>query len=93
MLTILLGSLLGKADPSQYSKAEQRILQGLKSADELKMRPWLAQGYICLGEFYADAGQDEKALEALKRVQADCQAMGIDYWLRRTESVLERLQS
>jgi len=37
-------------------------------------------GYLFLGELYADRGQGEKAQE-----------MGMDYWLARTQEVLGRL--
>lgn len=37
------------------------------------------------------AGQKEKALETLKTAEAAFQEMGMDYWLRRTQEVLEKL--
>ncbi len=46
------------------------------------------------GEFIpiADIGQKEKALETLKKAEAAFQEIGMDYWLRRTQEVLERVQ-
>ena len=37
-------------------------------------------------------GQREKALENLKKAKGMFQEMGMDYWLRRTQEVLERVQ-
>ena len=60
--------------------------------DELKLKPWTTQGYLHLGELYADRGQSEKALETLKKAEDAFQEMGMDCWLRRTQEVLERVQ-
>lgn len=45
-----------------------------------------------LGESYTDTGQKEKALENLKKAEAEFRDMGMDYYLRRTQEVLERVQ-
>ncbi|GAG25692.1 unnamed protein product, partial [marine sediment metagenome] len=36
--------------------------------------------------------QKEKALETLKKADGMFREMGMDYWLRRTQEVLERIQ-
>ena len=87
-----LGRIIGKADRSQFSEAEESILQGIKLLDEWKLKPYCSQGYLFLGELYADAGQREKALEHLKKAEGMFREMGMDYWLRRTQEVLERVQ-
>jgi hypothetical protein len=45
-----------------------------------------------LGELYANTGQREKALETLKKAEGVFQEMGMDHWMRRTQSVLQRMQ-
>jgi tetratricopeptide (TPR) repeat protein len=60
-------------------------------AEEAKAKPHYAIGYLSMGELYAATGQNEKALETLKKAKSMFQEMGMDYWLRRTQSVLERL--
>jgi class 3 adenylate cyclase/tetratricopeptide (TPR) repeat protein len=90
--SIFLGRILGKAEKSQCAKAEEYILQGIKIVDELKLKPSCSQGYFFLGELYADMGQKQRALENLKRAQGMFGEMGMDYWLRQTQTVLERLQ-
>ena len=92
-LRILLGRIMAKTERSQYSIAEDSILQGIRLLDELELKPFLFQGYLYLGELYADTGQKEKALENLKKAENAFQEMGMDYWLSRTQEVQERLQS
>ena len=90
---VALGRILGKADLSQTDNAEEYILQGIKILDELQLKPFCAEGYLYLGELYADIGQGDKALENLRKAEAMFQDVGMDYWLRRTQSVLYGLQS
>jgi class 3 adenylate cyclase/tetratricopeptide (TPR) repeat protein len=90
--TIALGRVLGRAEPAQSAEAEQYILQGITMLEELKLRPWLAEGYLFLGELYADTGQKERALEALKKAEAEFKDMGMDYWLKKTQEVLARVE-
>ena len=87
----LLGSILGKTDISQRLKAEEYILKGIKILEELGVKPWASQGYLFLGELYADTGQKEKALEHLKKTKERFQEMGMHYWLAKTDEVLEGL--
>jgi len=82
---------LGKREKSQYAKAEEYILQGIKIFNEVQLKPLASQGYLYLGDLYADTGQNEKALETLKKAEGMMQEMGMDYWLRRTQEVLDRL--
>jgi tetratricopeptide (TPR) repeat protein len=87
-----LGRTIGKGRKSQYTKAEEYILQGIKIFNEVQLKPLASQGSLYLGELYNDNGQKEKALEALKKAEGMMQEMGMDYWLRRTQEVLERVQ-
>ena len=66
-------------------RASEKIL------GEQKMKSWCSQGYLFLGELYADTGQREKALEYLKKAQGMFREMGMDYWLGKTQEVLERV--
>jgi class 3 adenylate cyclase/tetratricopeptide (TPR) repeat protein len=84
---ILLGRILGRTETAQIHKAEQYMLQGMKMLDELKLKPFYAQGHLHLGELYANAGQKEKAVENLKSAETRFQEIGMDYWLNRTRKV------
>jgi tetratricopeptide (TPR) repeat protein len=88
---IWLGRILGKTDPNQLNRAEESILKGINILEELRLKPYFSQGYLYLGEFYADIGQKEKAQENLKKAERMFKEMGMDYWLAKTQEVLNRL--
>ena len=85
------GRVLGKAESSQLSPAEECIVQGMELCEELKLRPLCAEGHFLLGELYVDNGQSEKALEKLKRAERMFQKMDMDYWVVKTQRILESL--
>ena len=89
----LLGKILGKADVSQSAEAEVLALEGIKVLDDLKLRPISAIGHLDLVELYADAGQKDKALEALRKAEAEFKDMGMEYGLKKAQEVLARLES
>jgi len=88
---IWLGRILGKTDPNQFDKAEESILQGINILEEMRLKPFFSGGYLCLGEFYTDVDQKEKAQENLKKAKRMFQEMGMDYWLAKTREILNRL--
>jgi tetratricopeptide (TPR) repeat protein len=88
---IWLGRILGKGEKSPAGRSEEYILHGIEILDELKLKPWLAQGRLFLGEFYGGIDKKDKALENLKKAEEMFQDMGMDYWLPRTEEILGRL--
>jgi class 3 adenylate cyclase/tetratricopeptide (TPR) repeat protein len=90
---IYLGMILGKMGKQQYSNAEEYILQGIELCNKWKMRPLRSEGYLYLGELYYDADQRKKGLENLKKAESEFTEMGMDYWLRRTQEVLERVEA
>jgi tetratricopeptide (TPR) repeat protein len=88
---ILLGRIFGKAGMAQVNKAEECILQGIKILDELKSKPFYAYGYLFLGELYANTGQNDKALETLRKTEGMFREMEMNYWLAKTQDVLGTL--
>jgi class 3 adenylate cyclase/tetratricopeptide (TPR) repeat protein len=91
VLRIWLGRILGIVAPSDADNAEEYIFHGIKICDELKTRPFSAQGRLFLGELYSDIGQKEKALKNLRRAEEMFQEMGMDYWLIKVQGAVERL--
>jgi tetratricopeptide (TPR) repeat protein len=91
--TVALGGVIGKADPSGSARAEELVLKGIKLLEESKHKPYEAEGYLYLGELHGDTGQKQRALEALEKAQGMFQEMGMDYWVRRTQSVMRTLQA
>jgi DNA-binding NarL/FixJ family response regulator/class 3 adenylate cyclase/tetratricopeptide (TPR) repeat protein len=88
---IYLGRALSKESTSKYHQAEQCIIKGMEILEELEMKIWYAQGCLFLGELYADAGQKKKSLEQLRKAEGMFREMGMDYWLRKTQPLLEKL--
>lgn len=88
---IWLGRILGKTETSG-PRGEEHIFQEIKILEELKIRPYCAQGYLFLGELYADRGQKEEALQNLKNAEGMFQQMDMDYWLAKTREVLGRVK-
>jgi tetratricopeptide (TPR) repeat protein len=75
-----LGKILGKADLSQSDTAAEHILKGIKILDELKIKPWCAEGHLYLGELYANIGNREDALKNLRKAESVFQEIGMDYY-------------
>jgi tetratricopeptide (TPR) repeat protein len=88
---IIFGILIGKKDPILYPKAKDSILLGLETLKKLKLKPAYAKHNLDLGEFYADSGQKKKALNILKRAESMFKEMGMDYYLEKTQLVLNKL--
>lgn len=93
MASVYLGRALFKESTSKYHQAEQYIMKGMEILKELEMKIWYAQGCLFLGELYADAGRKKKSLEQLRKAETVFREMGMHYWLRKTEPLLERLES
>ena len=91
LCNIALGRVIGKIDSSQLDKAEKHFLKGIGILEEYGMRSLSPWGYFFLGELRADFGQKDNALQSLKKAEALSEEMGVDYWLVRTQEVLERL--
>ena len=51
----------------------------------------LVEGYYYLGELYTHIGKQDKAMENLKKAEEMFRDMGMDYWLTRTQEILDRL--
>jgi hypothetical protein len=88
---IWVGRILGKEKSRRGGQADGYIMQGIKVFDELGLKPWSAQGHLFLGDLYVINGMREKALANLRKAEAMFQEMGMDYWLDKTQEMLERL--
>ena len=88
---ITFGRIIRKIDPRQIEKAKEHTLKGIKVLEKLKIRSHSAIGYLHMGELYSDTLQPEKAIENLEKAKEMFQEMEMDYWLARTNRVLEIL--
>ena len=86
---IWMGRILGRVDLAKRDEANEFIRQGIELLDKLKIKPWSSQGYLFLGELYLNTGDTETALENLKRAEGMFHEMGMDYWLAKTQELLE----
>jgi tetratricopeptide (TPR) repeat protein len=85
---------MGKAEPAHIDEAQRIIQQGISILEEREARSLYAQGYLFLGELFADAGMKKEALESLKKAEAfyiEMKVIPESYWLRRTQEVLAKL--
>ncbi|MBN2178511.1 MAG: AAA family ATPase [Deltaproteobacteria bacterium] len=95
MARVLLGSMVEEMTPAIIEEAEQQIRHGISIWEELKLKLWSAVGYLHLGEFLANAGRKEEAMESLKKAETLYQEMEItpeSYWLTRTKDALKKLE-
>jgi len=87
----VLGRSVGGADPAQIDIAEQHLRQGISMTEEMKLRPWSAQGCLYLGELFELTDRREEAIENLKMAETMSREMGMGYWLDRSREALARL--
>ena len=88
---LLLGNILGKAEPLRIHKAEGCFLKGIEISRELRVRAIYSWGYLYLGELYLNAGEKEKAMENLRKAEGMFREMGMDYWLGKAQELLTAL--
>jgi hypothetical protein len=71
------------------SEAKDYLMKGISICNELEMKAFAAQGHFFGGELDKDAMDKEGALGNLKKAETIFQSMGMDYWLKKTQEVLE----
>ncbi len=52
---------------------------------EFNVRPFVAQGYLDLGELYANNDQADSALKTWTKAESMFKEMGMDYYLIKTQ--------
>ncbi len=90
---MLRGKILGATELLQAARAESSILEGIEILNGFGMQPYCAQGYLYLGELYLQTGRVQLAANNLKRAERMFRKMGMNYWPRKAEEALKRLQS
>jgi tetratricopeptide (TPR) repeat protein len=81
----LLGDL-GSHDASVLEESEEFYRRAAVLAEELQMRPLLAQCHLDLSWLYRRAGRRASAETHLKMAIALFQALKMPFWLERTKS-------
>jgi tetratricopeptide (TPR) repeat protein len=88
---IWLGRLSERLARANAISAEENVIQGIDICNELKLKPYAAQGHLFLGELHGNRGQSDRALKNLKKAEGMFQEMGMEFWLDKTREVLERI--
>ena len=95
MARVLLGCMVEEASLKSIERAQNQIEQGISILEDCKIKGWSAVGHLHLGEFLANAGRKEDALESLKKAESLYQEMEVapeSYWLTRTKDAIVRLK-
>ena len=91
MSRALLGCMEEEMTPAIIEATEQQIRAGISILEELKLKAQSTPAYYLLGEFLANAGRKEEAMESLKKAEALYQEMEItseSHWLTRTKEAM-----
>jgi tetratricopeptide (TPR) repeat protein len=88
----LLGEIAAREDPLDIGKAEDHYRQALALAEELGMRPLIAQCHVDLGKLYRRKGNVRQAKEHLTTGVAMMREMEMGLWLERAEAELAAAQ-
>ena len=88
---IWLGRMTGIADSHKKNEALEYIQRGLKILRALQTKPDISIACLFLGEIYWSLGPVDKASNFLKKAAEMFEEMGMDYWLDKTQEILEQL--
>jgi len=84
----LLGEIACRYDPPNFDQAESRYRQAMALAEELGMRPLVAQCHLGLGRFYRRTGKRQQAQEHLTTAATMFREMDMRFWLEQAEVAL-----
>jgi tetratricopeptide (TPR) repeat protein len=86
---VWLGRILGKENGSR--EGAEHIYAGMKILDELRLKPFSAQGHLFLGMIHVNNGQREKALKNFEKANDMFREMEMNHWVNKTRAGLESL--
>jgi tetratricopeptide (TPR) repeat protein len=87
----VLGEIASSTDPVVVEKAEENYRQAMALAEELSMRPLIADCHVGLGKLYRRTGDLEQAKAHLTNGVAMMREMEMGLWLERAEAELKEL--
>ncbi len=87
----LLGAAAARQDPPDIERADERYLEALALAEELRMRPIVAHCHLGLGKLYAKTGQRDQAREHLTTATTMYREMDMRFWLEQAEAEMRAL--
>ena len=83
--------MTGQADPQKENEAVEYIQRGLKILNDLETKPDVSIAHLFLGELYSNLGRADKASGFMKEAAEMFEEMGMDYWFKKTQAILEEL--
>jgi predicted ATPase/class 3 adenylate cyclase len=89
----LLGEIAARRDPPALESAEGAYRQAVALAEELGMRPLLAQCHLSLGRLYRRIARSEQARAELTRAAQLFRAMDMTLWFSQAETELAQQES
>ncbi len=89
---IFLGKIMSQSEALRAAQAEASIVEGIEILSKLGMKPYCAQGYFYLGELRVSTGKSQLGTKNLKKAERMFKEMGMEYWLRKTQEVLDRFE-
>jgi hypothetical protein len=88
---IWLGRMTGNADSQKENEGAETIQKGLKILSTLETKPDVSIAHLFLGELYSNLGHAGRASGFLKEAAKMFEEMGMEYWLNKTQAILEEL--
>jgi tetratricopeptide (TPR) repeat protein len=86
-----LGEVVAHRDPPDAEAAEASYRQAMAIAEELGMRPVVADCHLGLGKLYGRAGKRQEACEHLTTAATMYREMEMTFWLDRVETMINTL--
>jgi tetratricopeptide (TPR) repeat protein len=87
----LLGEIASQGDRSEMAAAEGNYGRALALADELGMRPLVANCHLSLGKLYRRMGQGQQAQEHLTTATTMYREMDMRFWLEQAEAEMREV--
>ena len=78
-------------EPSEIEPAETHYRQAMALAEELSMRPLVANCHLGLGKLYRRTGKREQATEHLTTATTMYREMDMRFWLEQAEAEMREL--
>lgn len=85
------GHYSGRANPSEWERAEEAIRKGLEILDGLELKLWIAEAYLRAGEMHSEAGQRRRAREYFALAESSFREMTCDYWADKAKQAFGQL--
>ena len=88
---IWLGRITAGLGHEKATQAEKTTLRGIDMLRNLQLKPRYAEGYLVLGELFAEVGRIPEARQKLEKAEDLFREMEMKYWLTKTQEVLKRV--